>query len=51
MIYYIYKNCDLVYKCKTWKHARRKYIRIRKKSNLRHDLLELMTKKYLLQYD
>ena len=50
-MYFVYKNCDLVYKCKTKAHAVRFYKRLRRKSNLRHDLLELMTKKYFLHYD
>ena len=49
-MYYVYKNCELIRKFKTRKHAVRMTKRLIKKSNQIHDLIETMNKKYLLFY-
>lgn len=49
-MYYVYKNCDLIRRFKTRKHAVRMVKRLIHNSQQRYDMIELMTKKYLLFY-
>lgn len=49
-MYYLYKNCDLVYKCKTRKHAIRKTRKLVKYSDIRYHLIELFYNKRIIYY-